>query len=177
MNSQFRTRALSKYGNCQIIKPAFMGLKLVRNNFKIFQSFQVDRKISADRNRRVLCSAKIVRIELIEPVELVGIGSFQRIEVKWKNTSIHVLKYFQIRPKLITFFAHIENDHFRIKNVQNFSTAIFGVFSRESSVRQQTNSCNVCFIVVHLHSKCLDVIFYIKKFVIIKLVKWRFQYF
>ena len=35
MNSQFRTRALSKYGNCQIIKPAFMGLKLVRNDFKI----------------------------------------------------------------------------------------------------------------------------------------------
>ena len=79
-----------------------------------------------------------------------------------------------------TFVAHIENDHFRIKNVQNFSTAIFVeytfmkctvVFSRESSVRQQTNSCNVCFIVVHLHSKCLDVIFYIKKFVIIKLVK------
>jgi len=29
MNSQFRTRALSKYGNCKIIKPAFMGLKLV----------------------------------------------------------------------------------------------------------------------------------------------------
>ena len=107
MNSQFRTRALSKYGNCQIIKPAFMGLKLVRNNFKIFQSFQVDRKISADRNRRVLCSAKIVRIELIEPVELVGIGSFQRIEVKWKNTSIHVLKYFQIRPKLITGYLSI----------------------------------------------------------------------
>ena len=35
MNSQFRTRALSKYGNCQIIKPAFMGLKLVRKNFKM----------------------------------------------------------------------------------------------------------------------------------------------
>ena len=107
MNSQFRTRALSKYGNCQIIKPAFMGLKLVRNNFKIPVISGRPENFRGSKWTGRSTDTKIVRIELIEPVELVGIGSFQRIEVKWKNTSIHVLKYFQIRPKLITGYLSI----------------------------------------------------------------------
>ena len=112
MNSQFRTRALSKYGNCKIIKPAFMGLKLVRNNFKIHQRVKWLRVIDLNIRRKndgSFCTSGIknVRNELIEPVGFARIGSFS---ANWGYMNRHkyrVLKYFQIRPKLITCYLSI----------------------------------------------------------------------
>ena len=133
MNSQFRTRALSKYGNCQIIKPAFMGLKLVRNNFEmskkvIFRSKagQNDQKINTtDRVRQTSGPVRPhVRIEMVEPVV---IGSFCEIEVAWKNMFWDICKsdqndyvsIYKLRSFLWTFMVYTENSYFKIKIVCN----------------------------------------------------------
>ena len=103
MNSQFRTRALSKYGNCKIIKPAFMGLKLVRNNFKIHQRVKwlFHRPKYTWKKMTGLFArpgSKTSGMSWLNRSGLRGSEVFQRIEVTWTDTNIVFWNIFKSDP-------------------------------------------------------------------------------
>ena len=139
MNSQFRTRALSKYGNCQIIKPAFMGLKLVRNNFKMPKKVIFRSKVGQNdqKNEHDGSSAANFRTSpATRPDWNDWTGYDRKFLLNWgwmkkflfwdicKSDQNDYVSIYKLRSFLWTFMVFTENSYFKINIVCNRSNLV-----------------------------------------------------